>query len=236
MAGICQGQSIFNFGFVSCTLDRPYLEHASRLLRSAGRNPALVIGVTPFSLMRRSVRKNGYQHWSGQKGLGYEELTRQIRRQNLTGLSPLRSWARNALNLVHRRPLSWYHADGWEASYPLHRDAGDYVARMRRVYTRRQVDQELCDEFLQTVRELARKGIAFFAFRTPCEAEVGKVEDEMSGLDWGDFSGRFQDAGGRWLPVAETVPTYDGIHMDAKAAVRFSRHLAGLLRPGMPLP
>ena len=69
MAQALPGRKIYNFGFVACSLERLYLEHATRLLDISSPRPSLVVGITPHSLtpQTRSNKSQGYMHWSGQE-------------------------------------------------------------------------------------------------------------------------------------------------------------------------
>lgn len=86
------------------------------------------------------------------------------------------------------------------------------------------------DDLFKMVREFQSAGITVYGFRPPGDEAMRRMEHLKSGLDFTWLPRRFEAAGGKWLKVDETgFPPYDGVHMDFKTAIRFSRHLAGLI-------
>ena len=233
MEQICKNQIIYNFGFVACSLDEFYLKHAASLLKPESNKPTLVLGVTPYGLMRgtRANQQNGYLYWASQDKPDREELVRQITRDNYSGVAFLRTSARNALNLYRGQPLNRYFADGWEASLPIRKDPMDYVKRMEQVYRRRRAEKVMKDELLAAVAAFHRDGISIYGFRPPSNKHIRDMEDRLSGLDYHEFARQFEGAGGKWLQIDQgAFPTYDGIHMGYKTAIHFSRYLAWRIR------
>ncbi|BEQ15362.1 hypothetical protein [Desulfoferula mesophila] len=232
MARVMPGRSIYNFGFVACSLDSAYLEHASRLLDPGSDAPSMVLCVSPQGFMRRTrTNENfGYLYWSSQPTPNHRLLLKQIARDNLWGIALARSAGRNISRLLRREALGGYCCNGWEASLARRRDPDDYAHRYEQVYKRQAIDLDMVEEFLDSVQSLQRRGISVFGFRPPGEASMRRVEDLRSGVDFAELARRFDSAGGTWLAVDETrFPTYDGVHMGYKSARRFSRHLARLI-------
>jgi len=232
MAKYLSVRSIYNFSFVGCSLERPYLEHAARLLNHRSHSPSLVVGVSPHSLMRQTKSNHslGYLHWSNRHLPKREEVLRRIRRDNLSGLALARSLARNLFFLTKGHPLACYFLDGWEASVPLRKEKEGYAHWMEEVYQKQPVDWALLDDLFKMVSEFQSAGIKVYGFRPPGDEAMRRIENLKSGLDFTRLPRRFEAAGGKWLKVDETgFPTYDGVHMDFGTAIRFSRHLAGLI-------
>lgn len=232
MAQALPCRKIYNFAFVACSLDRDYLEHASRLLDPRSNAPGLALCLSPHGFMRRTRtnQKHGYLYWSSQKTPDHHLLLQQITRDNLWGVALARSASRNLLRLLRRKPLSSYSNNGWEASLPLRRDPDDYARRYEQVYKRQAVDLDLVEELFDAVKDFQRRGITVYGFRPPGDEAMRRVENLRSGLDFSQLAQRFQACGGRWLPVDQTTfPTYDGVHMGFRSAVAFSRHLARLI-------
>ncbi|MCB2190993.1 MAG: hypothetical protein KQI62_05475 [Deltaproteobacteria bacterium] len=232
MAKFLPGRSIYNFSFVGCSLERPYLLHAARLLNPKSPNRSLVIGISPHCFMPRTkVNLNqGYLHWSAQRPASRQALLAEIRRDNWTGLAQARFFVKNLLCLVKRQPLGCYFLDGWEASVPLRKQKEGYVQWMQKVYQKQPVDLAILDGLFHMIGELQQAGITVYGFRSPGDKEMRRVENQKSGVDFDEVPGRFQTSGGVWLKVDETsFPTYDGVHMGWRSAIRFSRHLAEVL-------
>ncbi|MCG2765904.1 MAG: hypothetical protein L6288_16180 [Desulfarculaceae bacterium] len=230
MSKACGKQKIFNFGFVACSLDRRYLEHAVSLLDMDSKKPTLVLGLCPHTLMPSSAT-NGYSYWSSQGHFERKDILRQILRDNLSGKALLKTNARNALNLSRGLPLNHYFADGWEACLPVHKQPEKYGQAAEKLVRLRQVNQHLVDEFLELVVEFHQRGIAVFAYRPPSDDRLREVEEDHSGLDYQDMADRFKQAGGVWLDInPQAYQTYDGAHLDYRNAIRLSQEVGRYLR------
>ncbi|MCB2190400.1 MAG: hypothetical protein KQI62_02475 [Deltaproteobacteria bacterium] len=220
---------ILNFGFVACSLDRRYLEHAASLLDANSSRPILILGICPHALMKPSSA-NGYVYWSSQSLPERNTLLRQIWYDNFSGKAFIKTNARNLLNLSRGRPLNRYFADGWEACLPVRKQQDEYIKASIRVAQHKRVRRRMVDEFLQVVSEFHQNGITVIAYRPPSHVRMRQEEEGPSGLDFQDLAKRFTQAGGTWLEVnPEAYQTYDGAHLAYPAAIRLSRDLARYL-------
>ncbi|MBU1277100.1 MAG: hypothetical protein KJ720_17130 [Proteobacteria bacterium] len=195
-----------------------------------GSKPALVLGLCPHCLTSSRLG-NGYKYWYSQGNPDRKSLRRQILLDNFSGKALIKTNARNVLNLSRGLPLNSYHADGWEASLPISKRQKKYEKAADKLARRKRVDMRMVDELLTTVADFRQEGISVYGYRPPSNRHIRYVEDQFSGLDFHDFARRFNGAGGSWLKVNEQAyATYDGIHMDYRTAIRFSRHLGEVLR------
>jgi len=200
MAKTCGNPSIFNFGFVACSLNRRYLEHAASLLDPNSPNPTLVLGLCPHLLFKPGGN-NGYNFWASQELPERRNLLRQIWRDNFSGKAFIKTNARNLLNLSRGLPLNLYYADGWEASLPVRKPSDRYIRVGARLAQNKQVNPRMVDELLEVTSEFHQRGITVLAYRPPSAAHLCELEENSSGLDFEDFVQRFQQAGGRWLHI-----------------------------------
>ena len=229
MAKACGNPRIFNFGFVACTLDRRYLEHAVSLLDPDSPNPTLVLGLCPHLLMK-PAGNNGYNYWASQEPPERGSLLQQILRDNFSGKAFFKTNARNLLNLSRGLPLNRYFADGWEACLPVRKPSDRYIKVAARLARNKQVNLGMVDELIEFTSKLHQRGITVLAYRPPSAAHLCRLEEDASGLDFDDFSQRFQQAGGRWLHInPENYQTFDGAHLDFRNATRLSKEVGKAL-------
>jgi hypothetical protein len=74
-----------------------------------------------------------------------------------------------------------------------------------------------------------------FACTPSGSPEIVAIERDASGFDEATFRRRFAAAGGHWLHVAQfAYRTFDGVHLDAAAAERFSTDLGQALARQLP--
>lgn len=229
MAKACVSADIFNFGFVACSLNRRYLEHAAGLLDPASPNPTLVLGLCPHLLVKPGGN-NGYDFWASQEIPERRSLLRQIWRDNFSGKALIKTSARNLLNLSRGLPLNLYYADGWEASLPVRKPSGRYVKVGARLVQNKQVNPRMVDDLLEVTSEFHQRGITVLAYRPPSAAHLCELEENYSGLDFDDFARRFRQAGGQWLHInPRDYQTYDGAHLDFRNAARLSQEIGKAL-------
>ena len=229
MSKACGKQRIFNFGFVACSLNRRYLEHAVSFLDPDSPNPTLVLGLCPHVLIKPGGN-NGYNYWASQVLPERRSLLQQIRRDNLSGKAFIKTNARNLLNLSRGLPLNRYFADGWEACLPLFKPSDRYIKVAARLAQSKQVNPGMVDELLEITSELHQRGVTVLAYRPPSAAQLCQLEQNSSGLDFEDFIQRFQQAGGRWLHInPEEYQTFDGAHLDFRNATRLSQKVGKAL-------
>lgn len=229
MSKACSNQRVFNFGFVACSLDRRYLEHAVSLLAPDSPNPTLVLGLCPHVLIKPGGN-NGYKYWASQELPERGSLLQQIWRDNLSGKAFIKTNARNLLNLARGLPLNRYFDNGWEACLPLRKPSDRYIKVAARLAQNKQVNPGMVDELLEVTSELHQRGVTVLAYRPPSAAHLCQLEENSSGLDFEDFTQRFQQVGGRWLHInPEEYRTFDGAHLDFRNAARLSQEIGKAL-------
>ena len=97
----------------------------------------------------------------------------------------------------------------------------------RAAFENSKVSDDLVDGVMAAVRRFRESGIVVFGFRPPTTIAMFELENELSGFNESDFAEKFRAAGGIWLRFRHGVyPTYDGSHLNAYVAVRFSKDLA----------
>ncbi|MBN2375453.1 MAG: hypothetical protein JXD22_03575 [Sedimentisphaerales bacterium] len=219
---------IYNYGFAGNAYSKQYLQAAYAILDPESKNPTVIMGVTPHSLTLNALKKNSFNQ---QTALPERELSLNIHlagwinffepmsfRDALHGLFPSLKPTHNYMN---------YHLDGWVAGSCEPERIKDELRRLRREFTQSQVEPELVDKLLNTVRFWTAKGVVVYGFRPPTCVKMVELENELSGFDQPAFVAAFQDAGGTWIDTDQTAyHTHDGSHLHFEAALELSRFLA----------
>jgi hypothetical protein len=221
------GVRIANYGFSGCGFSRPYLDAIGGILDPRSEQRVIVLGVTPHSLTPNAARNNGYidkknlDPFSAWVYLTFPGISTYLKPYSsvemrmLTGGPPLAKY------------YARYHASGWVASHKDPEDPREALEEYRRMFEGgNTVDPAQEDELASYVRKWRAQGIRVIGFRPPVSREMLELETRISGFDEARFINKFKTAGGVWLDIDQTgYHSYDGSHLEEKAARRFSRDL-----------
>lgn len=226
MAPWLPGRRILNFGFDSARYSADYLDAVERVLDRAGRQCAVVLGITPMSLLPTAGGRGGFERLRGD--------TRRLSRCELLALRGARFVAPMRLDTVARElnprnarevvTVRW--PDGWIAYSPP-RGRSFVVHLLESTFGAQQVDPATEELLLARVRAWTASGVRVYAFRPPTCPETIEVEGRLSGFDEQDFARQFEAAGGVWLAIPPLgYDSSDGSHLYPEAAVALSRDVA----------
>lgn len=222
MQRVLAGQRILNFGFTSACMNAPYVQAAADKLDLKAKQPTLILALSPFSLSPRAAEQSGF--------VTYSEVPRAERFWYLYAL-PLANFFKpyatyelvGPPKLTRRR----HFPDGWEEqatdeSRPL---ASQDLYKAN--FTGNSFSAELAGKLAEQIKTLTARGIRVVAFRMPAYPELQKLEDELSGWNEMALRSQLESAGAMWLTFdASRYEYYDGSHLPAHSALKFSEDLA----------
>ncbi len=229
MARVLPGTRIANYGFSSVALVPAYLDTAAAKLDPAAPGRMLVIGVTPFALTPRATRENGFT------------LTEPVPAAELALRWRLRTWLAACSSVLPgtARPIfrdtadatgrGFFlgHEDGWIASDWEPRNPTASLEGYRINLADNPVSPRQVEDLLEWIRTTVRSGVNVYGFRPPTTLAMVALEDDVGKFDARGFAAAFAAAGGTWLNfAADGYETYDGSHLTAVEAARFSADLA----------
>ena len=219
-----------NFGFKSAPLNETYLSAAVKQLAPDGER-ILLVGVTPMAFTPASVQSNGFeQSLEDQESYLFEPPAFWSNLENR--LTPL-SLAELSMIVRRRRSpkLETFSADGWVACKTRKLNESYAIPFYRVRFQENEVNSDEIANLLDRVRSLKSEGVKVFGFQPPVPDEMKVVENEGSGFSYPDFVSEFREAGGVWIePDTSDCKTYDGSHLEAESARRFSARLAEHIR------
>ncbi|WP_372371111.1 hypothetical protein [Candidatus Uabimicrobium sp. HlEnr_7] len=116
------------------------------------------------------------------------------------------------------------HFNGWTAVYPTKinesRSDGSYSRIFRHSNSRQGI------ELLSFVKKVTEKKFIVIGFFPPISKSLLVIENEKSGFYRKKFISAFIQHGGFWLNFSNKYETFDGSHLHAKSAEKFSTDLA----------
>lgn len=212
-----------SFAWSSVGFNRDLLRSAARSLDPKGAR-VLLLALTPHSLSRRATLDNAFIDTNGSPPL--DRLTVANLPIGFEFLSPCgpSHWLRQS-NPSTRDIPRVLHEDGWyETSVPQMPAEG-----VIKLYTERlrasPVDRRILEQLMANVRELTNEGYHVLAFNPPDDPRLAEVEATIGHYDEADIKGRLKAVGGSWLGVPGIYTTFDGSHLGAAEARRFSGEL-----------
>jgi hypothetical protein len=214
MRSVLRGQSILNFGYDNAGMNPDYITAAAQKLDTSREQPTLVLGISPFSLSPRA----GTLYQTGQPtGL---ERSLQMSARTVGGyFEPYRMY-----DLLESRQ---HFPDGWRAYWTEQINPLQSQEHYRTNFTGNAVSAKIVSELAESVRVLSGRGIRVVAFRMPAYPGLQQLEDELSGFREVEIAEQLKAAGAAWLKFdASRYRYYDGSHMPAESAQRFSVDLA----------
>lgn len=226
------GRAVQNFGWSGAGYGPAFLQ-AIAAVNAESSERIIVLGISPSSLTASAARQNGYTRWA-ELNLVDRWVERHLGRP-LALFTP----ARPTQLLQSRRAGGYagtiYSASGWIGVPTERADLERNLDYYRRLFARRKVSSEIQREILSSVRSWTDGGVRVYGFWPPVSAAMKAVEDECSGVQRADFVTAFEAAGGTWLHFDESqYECFDGGHLNAREAKKFSRDLARELRRSQP--
>ncbi|TAE56481.1 MAG: hypothetical protein EAZ89_04655, partial [Bacteroidetes bacterium] len=107
----------------------------------------------------------------------------------------------------------------------------------RRELEQEQVSPLRVQQLLAKVPVWRARGLRVFAFRPPSTPAMEALEDELSQLNYKDLARDLTAAGVIWIETrSEPYRSYDGSHLDAASAERFSEELGGRIEKSLINP
>lgn len=235
MAKALPGRRIFNFAYNSGGLNAEMFDAAERRLDRSVAAPAIVLGVTPLSLLSWKANNEQYREYLATPrdqvwlALGAPAVGRFF--QPLRPVDLLGRVAPIAPKAVHHYE---YHDDGWIGSWRRPADPSDALRVYAVQLAGKAIDQSLVEELLSRTRRWRANGVRVVAFRPPATDAIAALEDSLTGFDEESLAASFREAGGTWLSFPNApYTTYDGSHLELNSALAFSRDLARALQPAI---
>lgn len=240
------GRSAVNFGFSSAGYSPAYLDAVERVIDPGAPAPAIVIGLTPWSLTPLATRQNGFTQAvaeartsrlpaAGQRHLDrFDHLFRPLELELLWQGAAARQLA--GQRAADSNYIQDFRPNGWVASnYRQPKPSrGLLVARGDHAGGNRVAPAQLI-ELCARVRKWKARGWAVLAFRPPTPPEVAALTDELSDFDEALCAQQLSAAGAIWFPVdSAAYESYDGSHLTAASAKALSRQIADHLNASMP--
>lgn len=224
------GLRIANYSFQSCALTKDYLDTVAGKLDPRAARRIIVIGVDPIALTPNAAKQNKFTEM---RAINPVELQQQAHLdQALRRFEPLT--ATDVDEPVHTRTgnkTKVYHPDGWVAVREIPPEPQRTLPYYREYYKGNTVSGEIVSSLLAAVRAWRAQGIEVYGLRPPVPDEMVQLENQFSGYDEVLLAHAFREAGGVWLEFDHTkYASYDGSHLDANAARKFSDHLATKIR------
>ena len=231
---------IGNFGFSSAKYDREYLDRIRSTLDDAAPHRVVLLGITPFAFTTReagfkdAVARNEARRvplwWMRSVDLDHA----------LAPIDPSIFVPMVGRKSVDRASAGEYrqvfHRDGWvesdrEVEDP-HRAWREGLPPLAAAY---ETDPARIEALLDAVGRWTGEGIVVGAFRPPVPEQTDVLESTLWGVDFPSLRAAIESAGGHWLDGGDpsTYRIYDGSHLDAESARRFTREIGDELAGSM---
>jgi hypothetical protein len=226
------GKLIRNFGYGMANLNKRYLGLIEQVLKRKGPGRMVVLGVTPLSITREvGTAKYSFWYWwnmSPQDRLLAYYLGGIRQHLERMGTKHIRNALKGKLPLGTRT----LDAEGWIAMAPLPETPRAAESIYRDLLTRFPVTPEGLPTLLKRVRRWQQEGITVVGFRPPTPGWMRDLEGKMTGFQAAKVRRGFEAAGATWwtVPDPDSYHSYDGSHLRADAAVRFSLELGKVLK------
>lgn len=217
---------LFNFSFESGGMnDEMYAAVEQRLAPDGHR--AVFLAITPLAFMPWKVGNDQYHEY-----LDAPRDQRVLYRRLPAVAEFFEPRTPSALvRLLTRRPPKVrvdqeFHANGWIETDQRPSTVALETDRAVERLDGNHADPGLMDAFMARTREWVASDIRVYGVRPPSTPRMRAIEDSTLGFDHGDFVARFTAAGGIWIESNEAAyETYDGSHLKADDAARYSRQV-----------
>ncbi|WP_372371109.1 hypothetical protein [Candidatus Uabimicrobium sp. HlEnr_7] len=117
-----------------------------------------------------------------------------------------------------------FHLNGWIAAHTKNKYENQSDKRYLQIFQHSRSRQGV--EVLSFVKKAAKKKFMVIGFFPPISESLQVIENEKSGFLRKTFIDMFTKNGGFWLNFLDKYETFDGSHLHAKSAQRFSTDLA----------
>lgn len=223
---------VFNFGFSNGGLNSAILEAADKRLRQSDGHNVVLMGISALTVSNLSLPNEQYS----------QELTRP-REEVLENIylgrflhyfSPITPEGVRDLIKGVRPSVSYtsiYHDNGWVESKKIPPDTMEAMPYYIDDFNLHRTNYLLVDEVCDKVREWSLRGVKVFAFRPPAALPIVSLEDSAGKYNEQLIAEKIVSAGGYWIDVnPASYKTYDGSHLSAEEARKFSVHIAAKIK------
>jgi len=224
--------SVGNFGFTALSYTEDYLKAAENTLKNESRIKAIVLGISPRSILKTSGNNCFFKKWN--------EIAR-----NPIKLGTFRysGWFRNLFEELSSteikqsfdskipKHLRVFLLSGWVPARLAPEKPEMLVKSYVSIFKNKQIDPDRLCMIVDATRDWRQKGINVFAVRIPGAPILMRDENKYSGFHEAKFRKVFSEAGGIWIET-DSAPyhSHDGSHLRYDSAVKFSRYLAKALK------
>ena len=222
------GYKVLNYGFGGAWFSTQYLDKVETILNPQSNKKTIVAGISPHSLTRREVGTgNFFEVMSMTKS---EKFFNTHLARLAYFFEPLSF--EDAIKQMHtsREDINnkeAYYPDGWISGHEIPGSIEKELKKYIGFYNERLVDPCNVENIAVYVEKWIKQGIKVYGFMPPSCQEMYDLEMKISGIDKPYLVRRFQESGGIWI---ETDPagyvSFDGTHLQRKAALEFSKYLA----------
>ena len=226
------GLKVLNFGFSSGGLNSEIFDAIEKRL-TKGDKTIIVLGITPYSLTPKAQQN---EHFHQEKERDRKEV---FRRRFISPVIHFFDPIKPAEIIYYKDEKKGYyerfHKDGWVASIKIPVDSNAALKSYRKNFKNNKVSMEVLQQLCKRVAEWKREGFAIFAFRMPTTKGMRLLENEISGFNELEVKKNLTASGVKWIEVQNksSYPSYDGSHLEAAAAVKFSKYLGQELRKNL---
>ncbi len=230
MEKILTDLQIVNYSFGGVWYSRDYLEAIENVLDPNSNTKAIVLGISPRSLTEGTKNNKGNfteVHNAHKKDAVLELFFAPV----LQFLEPMSfddaidgafpSLASSTVRMT-------YCPDGWvSATCEVNRRGKWAVNRYRRIYSKYEVLESTIQNVTDYASKWSEKGVRVYGFFTPTCQEMAEIEKNLDSFNQLKFIKEFEHSGGIWIDVNQTdYNSFDGCHLQDKAAVEFSADFA----------
>jgi hypothetical protein len=228
-------RSVHNFGYSSARLTPQFLDAGAALLDPDSKAPFVVLGLTAHSLSAPGA-KGANPHYEGFAGQSRASVWVGRRGEWLAErtLPPLIGDPTVALQMARQKAAEvTYHqhfgARGFVASSTDPVDPQRALPGYRKTLAKHPVAPAQVDALIGWVRRTVQAGVTVLVYVPPRPPAMAAIE-ERAGWAEGTLRRRLEAAGAEWLSMPfQGLTSYDGSHLDAPSARRFSERLGARL-------
>ncbi|CAG5080969.1 hypothetical protein [Parvicella tangerina] len=208
-----------NLGYSSAGFSSAYLDFVKSKFDPNAKNKILVLGVTPHSLTTEAFKN---EHLKSFLAYSQKEQFKLIHLYRL--LKPFSPYKLSDITEGDQQNYQQnYTSSGWVASSYLVPDSALALESYQKVFESYQVRQEEVSLFIDEVKNLIKDHYTVIAFNPPSTVAMHQLEESMSGVDMEEVAKKLQGIGVHWLTFSpKAYNSYDGSHLDEKAAKKFS--------------
>lgn len=225
------GLTSFNFGYSSAGFNQKILlDVDSRLSRQ--KTPAVVLGITPYSLTYETSKNAHYEGLLAEKPLDIKKnLHVYFYLTFFDRYTP--SYLLHALteNTEAQRYYMEHKSNGYVKSLETPIDETRAVPSYRKGFENTEFSPEAVDTMLAFVERWVKEGVEVIGFRPPCGEIIRALEDSSCGFNYDEIVVQFRKAGGKWLDVNDRdYKTFDGSHLDYASVRKLSELVGDVVR------